>query len=86
MSACMSLTCFDNKCGPGAATGPHLYRETSPVFSGSVPVMTRMPLIVMKENHMFDWKQFIINQILMATIAFTLLVYPHLLATMLRAL
>lgn len=35
---------------------------------------------------MFDWKQFIINQILTATIAFTLLVYPHLLATMLGAL
>ena len=48
--------------------------------------MTLMLLTVTKENHMFDWKQFIINQILMATIAFTLLVYPHLLATMLRAL
>ena len=67
----------------------HLYRETSPVFSGSVLAMTLMLLTVTnnpKENHMFDWKQFIINQILMATIAFTLLVYPHLLATMLRAL
>ena len=51
--------------------------------------MTRTLLTVTnnpKETHMFDWKQFIINQILMATIAFTLLVYPHLLATMLRAL
>jgi hypothetical protein len=35
---------------------------------------------------MFDWKQFIINQIMMATIAFTLLIYPQLLASMLRAL
>jgi hypothetical protein len=55
-------------------------------LSGSVLAMTRTPLIVTKENEMFDWKQFVINQILMATIAFTLLVYPHLLATMLRAL
>ncbi len=35
---------------------------------------------------MFDWKQFIINQILMATIIFTLLIYPQLLASMLKAL
>lgn len=35
---------------------------------------------------MFDWKQFIINQIMMASIAFTLLIYPQLLASMLRAL
>ena len=48
--------------------------------------MTRTLLIVTKENEMFDWKQFVINQILMATIALTLLIYPHLLATMLRAL
>ena len=48
--------------------------------------MTHMPLIATKEKPMFDWKQFIINQILMATIAFTLLIYPRLLATMLRAL
>ncbi len=35
---------------------------------------------------MFDWKQFVINQILTATIAFTLLIYPQLLAAMLKAL
>ena len=86
MSVSTPATCFGNKCGHGAPTGLHLYRETSPVFSGSVLAMTLMLLTVTKENHMFDWKQFIINQILMATIAFTLLVYPHLLATMLRAL
>lgn len=35
---------------------------------------------------MFDWKQFVIDQILLLTIAFTLLIYPQLLAAMLRAL
>ena len=56
MSACMSLTCFDNKCGHGAPTGLHLYRETSPVFSGSVLAMTRMPPT--EENEMFIKHQY----------------------------
>ena len=39
-----------------------------------------------KEKTMFDWKQFVIEQILLATIIFTLLIYPQLLASMLKAI
>jgi len=35
---------------------------------------------------MFDWKQFVIDQILLLTIAFTLLIYPQMLVSMLKAL
>lgn len=82
----MSLVCFESRWILGLTIGETRSQWMFAALSGSVLAMTRMPLTVTKENHMFDWKQFIINQILMATIAFTLLVYPHLLATMLRAL
>ena len=51
-------TCFGNKCGHGAPTGLHLYRETSPVFSGSVLAMTLMLLTEENEmfiTHQYDW-------------------------------